>query len=216
MTFPSTPIANQWFPLLTEKICLLCEAIFVEEVYYEFCTFTERGTESALFLFSSAHSTFCCSAKIKQGYFAKHQSFFYCKTRVLHTVTVYCFTIIFRFSISVITAEKVRIIWTLPINNSRSPEGVGFRACYSAPAESLTAPFRKLNVLGELQESALFEMTDKSLRVKLVIVSLIEHNLNQQISLVNFRSFNSTRKANIDESFDSSAFKPDTALPNVS
>jgi len=56
-------------------------------------------------------------------------------------------------------------------------------------------------------------MTDKPLRVKLVIASLLEHNLNQQIS--QFRSFNSTRKANIDESFGSSTFKPDTALPNV-
>jgi len=41
-------------------------------------------------------------------------------------------------------------------------------------------------------------MTDKSLRVKVVIVNLLEHSLNQQIS--HFRSFNSTRKANIDES----------------
>jgi len=56
-------------------------------------------------------------------------------------------------------------------------------------------------------------MTDKSLRVKLVIVSLLEHNLNQRIS--HFRSFNSTRKVNnIDESFGSSTFKPDIALPN--
>jgi len=58
-------------------------------------------------------------------------------------------------------------------------------------------------------------MTDKSLRVKLIIVSLFEHNLNQQISLFNFRSFNSTRKVNVDESFVSSTVKPDTALPNV-
>jgi len=56
-------------------------------------------------------------------------------------------------------------------------------------------------------------MTDKSLRVKLVIASLLEHNLNQQIS--HFRSFNSTRKANIDESFGSSTFRLDTDLPNV-
>jgi len=41
-------------------------------------------------------------------------------------------------------------------------------------------------------------MTDKSLRVKVVIVNLLEHSLNQQIS--HFRSFNSTHKANIDES----------------
>jgi len=56
-------------------------------------------------------------------------------------------------------------------------------------------------------------MTDKSLRVKLVIASLLEHNLNEQISY--FRSFNSTRKDDIDERFDSYTFKPDTALPNI-
>ena len=78
-----------------------------------------------------------------------------------------------------------------------------------------TAPFWKANVLGEVQESVLFEMKDKPLRVKLVIVSLLEHNLNQQISMLNFRSLNSTCKVNIDESFVSSTFKPDIALPNV-
>jgi len=56
-------------------------------------------------------------------------------------------------------------------------------------------------------------MTDKSLRVKLVIMSLLEHNLYQRIS--HFRSFNSTRKVHIDESFGSSMFKTDVALPNV-
>jgi len=76
-------------------------------------------------------------------------------------------------------------------------------------------PVLKIKSSGELQEGVLFEMTDKSLRVKLVIVSLLEHNLNQQISLFNFRSFNSTRKVNIDANFNSSTFKPDTALPNV-
>jgi len=67
--------------------------------------------------------------------------------------------------------------------------------------------------LGELQESVLFEMTDKSPRVKLVIKNLLEHSLNQQIS--HFRSFNSARKAIIDESFGSSAVKPDISLPNI-
>jgi len=47
--------------LLTKNICLLCETIFVGEFY----TFTKRGAESALFLFSATHSKFCCSAKIK-------------------------------------------------------------------------------------------------------------------------------------------------------
>jgi len=51
-----------------------------------------------------------------------------------------------------------------------------------------TGTFWKSDVLGKLQESVLYEMTDKSLRVKLVIVSLFEHNLNQQISLFNFSS----------------------------
>jgi len=45
--------------------------------------------------------------------------------------------------------------------------------------------FCKPNVLGDLQESVPFEMTDKSLPVKL-IASLLEHNLNQRIS--HFRS----------------------------
>jgi len=56
-------------------------------------------------------------------------------------------------------------------------------------------------------------MTDKSLHVKLVIVSLLELNLNQGIS--QFRSFNSKLKVNTDENFGSFTFKPDTSLPNV-
>jgi len=38
-------------------------------------------------------------------------------------------------------------------------------------------PVLKTKCSGELQESVFFEMTDKSLRVELVIVSLLEHNL---------------------------------------
>ena len=120
-----------------------------------------------------------------------------------------------------ITVEKVRgicwrvcfYLWTLPNHNSRSLECLGIRACYSASAQPPTPPFWKPNVLGELQESAHLEMTDKSLRVKLVIVSLLEHNLNQQIS--HFRSFDSTRRVNTDECFGSFTFKPDIALPYV-
>jgi len=56
-------------------------------------------------------------------------------------------------------------------------------------------------------------MADKSLRVKLFIVSWLKHNFYQQIS--HFRSFNSTRKVRSDENFGSSTFNPDTALPNV-
>jgi len=39
-------------------------------------------------------------------------------------------------------------------------------------------PVLKTKCSGELQESVPFEMKDKSLHVKLVIVSLLEHNLN--------------------------------------
>jgi len=69
-------------------------------------------------------------------------------------------------------------------------------------------PVLKTKCTGELQESVPFEMTDK-----FVVVSLPEYDLNQQIS--HFRSFNSTRKVNTDESFGSFMFKPDIALPNV-
>jgi len=44
-------------------------------------------------------------------------------------------------------------------------------------------------------------------------MSILEHNLNQQIS--HFRSFNSTRNVRSDENFGSPTFKPDTALQNV-
>ena len=42
-------------------------------------------------------------------------------------------------------------LWTLPNHNCRSLEGVGFRACYSASAQSPTSPFWNPNVLGKLQ-----------------------------------------------------------------
>ena len=104
-----------------------------------------------------------------------------------------------------ITAEKVRIIYgRCQITILGSLEGLGFRACHSASAQSPTATFSKPNVLGKLQGSVLYEMMDKLGRGKLVVVSLLEHNLNQQMSLFNFCSFNSTRKVNIDESFVSS------------
>jgi len=51
-------------------------------------------------------------------------------------------------------------------------------------------PVLKTKRSGELQESVPFEMMDKP-RIKLVIVSLLEHNLSQRIS--HFRSFNSIR-----------------------
>ena len=138
-------------------------------------------------MFSATHSTFCCSAKIKKGYFAKHQNFFYCKTRVVRTIAMLLLHNNFLvFNISDNCRESSHNLWTLPNHNSWSLEGLGFRACYSGCARSPTAPFWKPNVLGELQESVPLEMTDKSLRVKLVIVSLLEHNLNHRISHFHF------------------------------
>ena len=97
-----------------------------------------------------------------------------------------------------IAAEKVCIICErCQITIPGSLVGLSFRACCR----------------GELQENVPFEMMDNSLRVKLVIVSLLEHNLNQRIS--HFRPFNSARKVNTDESFGSSPFKPHIALPTV-
>jgi len=103
------------------------------------------------------------------------------------------------FNISDNCLKSSHNLWTLPNHNSRSLEGLGFQACYSTSAQSPTAPFWKPNVLGELQERVPFESTDESLRDKLVIVSLLEHTLNQRIT--HFRSFNSTRKVNTEESF---------------
>jgi len=144
-------------------------------------------------------------------YFAKHQNFFYCKTRVVRTFAMFIASQYFLvFNISDNCWKSSNNLWTVPIHNSLSLESLSCRARYSTSAQSPTAPFWKPNVLGELQESVLFEMRDKSLRVKLVIVSLLEHNLNQRIS--HFRSFNSTRKFNTDESFGSFTFKPDIAL----
>ena len=141
---------------------------------------------------------------------------FYCKTRVVRTISMFLASQYFLvFNISDNCWKSPHNLWTLSNHNPRSPEGLGFQACYNTSTQSPTASFWKPSVLGKLQESVLFEMTDKSLHVKLVIVSLLEHNLNQQISLFNFRCFNSRRKVNVDENFVSSTFKPDTALPNV-
>jgi len=49
----------------------------------------------------------------------------------------------------VITVEKVRIIYgRCQITNPGSLEGLGFRACYSASAQSPTVLFWKSNVIG--------------------------------------------------------------------
>ena len=86
----------------------MCETIFVEEL----CTFTKRGAESALFLFSATHSTFRCSGKILlHKNFAKHPKLFLLyNSRCACNRHVYHLKIIFQVSTSVITAEKVRII----------------------------------------------------------------------------------------------------------
>jgi len=39
-------------------------------------TLSLNEARKAHYFFSATHSTFCCSAKIKQGYFAKHQKLF--------------------------------------------------------------------------------------------------------------------------------------------
>jgi len=82
------------------------------------------------------------------------------------------------------------------------------------PLNLLPPYFENQTLSGSYKKSVLFEMTDKSLRVKLVIVSLLEHNLNQQTSLFNFRSFNSTRKV-LTKFLVYIRLKSDTALPNI-
>jgi len=64
----------------------------------------------------------------------------------------------------------------MPNYQSQSLERLDLLACYRAFVQTPTAPIYKANVLGKLQESILFEMLDKALRVKLVIVNLLEKN----------------------------------------
>ena len=196
-----------------------------------------KNSVSCVKLFSLKHSTlslneatkahcFCfllliqlsaVQQKSNKVIFPNTKYFFNCKARVVRTVAVFIVSQYFLvFNISDNCSKSSHILWTLSDYNCQSPEGFGFQACYSASTQSPTARFWKLkNVLGKLQESVLYEMKDKSLRVKLSIVSLPEHNLNQQISLFNFRSFNSTRKVKVEESFVSYTFKPNTSLPNI-
>ena len=113
-----------------------------------------------------------------------------------------------------ITAEKVRIICgrceiTIP---GHLRVEVSEHAT-ARPLNLLPSRFENQTFLGNYGKVFSFDMTDESLRVELVIASLLEHNLNQQIS--HFHSFNSIRKVNIDESFGPSTFKPGTALPSV-
>ena len=102
------------------------------------------------------------------------KSFFDCKTPVVHAIAMFIASQFFSvFNISYNCWKSSHNLWTLPNHNPLSLERLGFRACYSASAQSPTAPFWNPNVLGELQESVLVEMADKSLRVELVIVSLL-------------------------------------------
>ena len=50
-------------------------------------------------------------------------------------------------------------LWTLSNHNSRSLDGLGFRACYSASAQSPTARFENQTawLLGRLKESSLWD-----------------------------------------------------------
>jgi len=128
---------------------------------------------------------FCYSFKVLV--FSKNQIRLLCQPQTFSTVKLalcvqsLCLllhNIFLVFNISDNCWKSSHNLLTLPNHNSRSLEGLGFQACYSTSSQSPTAQLWKPNVLEELQESVPFEMTDKSLRVKLVIVSLPEYNLN--------------------------------------
>ena len=91
------------------------------------------------------------------------------------------------FNISDNCWESSHNLWTLPNHNSLFTWGFKFPSMLQRVHSVSYHPVWKPNVLGKLQESVLFEMTDKSLRVKLVIVSLLEHNLNQGFFKENVR-----------------------------
>jgi len=112
--------------------------------------------------------------------FSKNQTTLLCQTRNAFSTAklacaynryVCCYTIILVFNINDNCWKSSHNLWTLPNHNSRSPDGLDFRACYRASPQPPTAPFWKPNLLGKLQERVLFEMTDKSLPVKLAVVS---------------------------------------------
>jgi len=133
--FPSTP--NQKNSLLTKKICLLCETIFVEEFY----TFTKRGTERAFFVF-------CCSFKVLV--FSKNQIRLLCQTPKLFQLQnpglcVQSLWLMLHNNFLVFNIDncwkRSHNLWTLPNHNSRSLGDLGFRACYSASAQSPTPRF---------------------------------------------------------------------------
>jgi len=116
------------------------------------------------------------------------------------------------FNISDNCWKRSHNLWTLPNHNSRVTWGLRFPSKLQRVRSISYRPVLKTKRSGGTT-GVPFEMTDKSLRVRLVIVRLLAHNLNQQIS--HFRSFNSTRKVNIDKSFGSSTLKPDIAVSNV-
>jgi len=123
---------------------------------------------------------------------------------------------IFVFNISDDCWKSSHNLWTLPNHKSRVTWGSRFPSMLQHVRSISYQPVWKTKRSGETTGKCFlvpFEMTDKSFRVKLVIVSLLENNSNQRIW--HFRSFKSTHKVNIDESFGLSTVKPDIALPNV-
>jgi len=146
-----------------------------------------RHRKRIIFVFCNTFKVLLVQQKSNKGTLPNTKWFFYCKTRVLCKIAMF---IASQYFFSDNCWKSSHNIWTLPHHDSRSLQDLGFPACYSTSAQSPTAPFWKTNVLGKLQENVPFKMTDKSLRVKLVIASLLEHNLNQRIS--HFRSFTAT------------------------
>jgi len=176
--------------------------MFVEE----FCTFTKKGTETHYFCFLLLIQRSSVQQKSNKATLPNAKTFSTVKLALcVQSLCLLLHNNFLVFNINDNCWKSSHNLRMLPNHNSRSLEGLGFRACHSTSAQSSTTPYWKPNVLGELQESVTFEMTDKSLRVKLAIVSLLEHNLNQRIS--HFLSFNSTRKVNTDESFVSFTVK---------
>jgi len=72
-------------------------------------------------------------------------------------------------STSVITKKfSVHNKWMMANHHSQLLDGLDFRVCCRASAQTRTAACWKTNVFRKLQESVLFEMTDEALHVKLV------------------------------------------------
>ena len=91
--------------------------IFVEDFY----TFSKRGTESALFLFSATHSKFCCSAKSNKAALPNKIKTF-STVKLALCVQLQCLLIhnnFFVFNISGNCWKSSRNLWTLLNHNSQ-------------------------------------------------------------------------------------------------